>query len=272
MAAPRLRFAPSPTGYLHIGGARTALFNWLYARHTGGTFVLRIEDTDRERSKPEFLQSILESLRWLGLDWDEGPEKDGPHAPYHQMGRLDTYRTRAERLLAAGRAYLCYCTPEELDALREQARAEKRAFRYPGTCRSLSPHAAAPLPSTALESNRRSICHFARVPSTWAPTSPISTHSRSAGTTSIDDDITGGRWSTAVNANAVGDGIVSAVAASTVASTVRMTSTSSLSAPPRRPAGASSGGLCTSVPSARMGALASSAGQESSTSAVRSPA
>jgi glutamyl-tRNA synthetase len=139
----RVRMAPGPTGPFHIGRSRTAVINWLFARHHGGAFVLRIEDTDRERSKPEFLQSIVESMRWLGLDWDEGPEKGGPHAPYYQMGRLETYRTRAERLLSAGSAYHCYCTPEELESLRERARVEKRAFRYPGTCRALSPEARA---------------------------------------------------------------------------------------------------------------------------------
>jgi glutamyl-tRNA synthetase len=102
---PRLRFAPSPTGYLHVGGARTALFNWLYARRHGGVFILRIEDTDVERSSADMVSGILEGLRWLGLTWDEGPEVGGPHAPYAQSGRLDRYRTAAERLLASGHAY-----------------------------------------------------------------------------------------------------------------------------------------------------------------------
>ncbi|MGH9175973.1 MAG: glutamate--tRNA ligase, partial [Vicinamibacterales bacterium] len=105
MNTPRLRFAPSPTGYLHVGGARTALFNWLYARRHGGVFVLRIEDTDVERSSPEMVTGILDGLRWLGLDWDEGPDVDGPHAPYFQSQRLDRYRVAAEQLLAAGRAH-----------------------------------------------------------------------------------------------------------------------------------------------------------------------
>ena len=135
MATPRLRFAPSPTGYLHIGGARTALFNWLWARRTGGRFILRIEDTDRERSTQAAEDAILEALRWLGLDWDEGPEVGGPHGPYFQMQRLDLYREQAERLRKAGKAYACYCTRDELDAQRRQAEAEKRQFRYPGTCR-----------------------------------------------------------------------------------------------------------------------------------------
>jgi glutamyl-tRNA synthetase len=102
---PRLRFAPSPTGYLHIGGARTALFNWLYARRHGGTFVLRIEDTDVERSSVEMVTGILDGLRWLGIDWDEGPDVDGPHAPYFQSERLDRYRAAAEQLLASGHAF-----------------------------------------------------------------------------------------------------------------------------------------------------------------------
>ena len=103
---PRLRFAPSPTGYLHVGGARTALFNWLYARRHGGTFILRIEDTDVERSQPEMVTGILDGLRWLGIDWDEGPEIGGPHAPYFQSGRLDRYRAAAKELLDSGRAFI----------------------------------------------------------------------------------------------------------------------------------------------------------------------
>jgi glutamyl-tRNA synthetase len=138
MTLPRLRFAPSPTGYLHIGGARTALFNWLWARHTGGAFVLRIEDTDRERSTQDAVQAILDGMRWLGLDWDEGPEVGGPHGPYFQTERLGIYAEHAERLIGQGKAYACYCTKEELDVLREQARAEKRQFIYPGTCREKS--------------------------------------------------------------------------------------------------------------------------------------
>ncbi|MFP5379935.1 MAG: glutamate--tRNA ligase, partial [Vicinamibacteria bacterium] len=105
MSSPRLRFAPSPTGYLHIGGARTALFNWLYARRHGGVFVLRIEDTDVARSSDEMVGGILEGLRWLGIDWDEGPEVGGPHGPYFQSERLDKYRAAAAALVAAGKAY-----------------------------------------------------------------------------------------------------------------------------------------------------------------------
>ncbi|HET9552768.1 MAG TPA: glutamate--tRNA ligase [Anaeromyxobacteraceae bacterium] len=132
---PRVRFAPSPTGYLHIGGARTALFNWLWARRTGGTFVLRIEDTDQERSTKAAEEAIYDGLRWLGLDWDEGPDKGGPHGPYLQMERLDVYKAHAERLIRQGKAYACYCTKEELDAQRAAAEAAKVQFRYPGTCR-----------------------------------------------------------------------------------------------------------------------------------------
>ncbi len=135
MDKPRVRFAPSPTGYLHIGGARTALFNWLWARRNGGTFILRIEDTDQGRSTREAEAAIFEGLRWLGLDWDEGPEVGGPHGPYFQMERLDLYEAHAEKLIAEGKAYACTCTKEELDAGRKKAEAEKRQFRYPGTCR-----------------------------------------------------------------------------------------------------------------------------------------
>jgi glutamyl-tRNA synthetase len=139
MASPtRLRFAPSPTGYLHIGGVRTALFNWLWARKTSGKFILRIEDTDQVRSTPESKQVILDSLRWLGIDWDEGPEVGGPHGPYEQMQRLALYTEFANKLIAGGKAYRCYCSKEELDAAREalKQREPKAQFKYPGTCRT----------------------------------------------------------------------------------------------------------------------------------------
>jgi glutamyl-tRNA synthetase len=113
MTVPRLRFAPSPTGYLHVGGARTALFNWLYARRTGGVFVLRIEDTDVERSSSDMVAGILDGMRWLGLDWDEGPDVGGPHGPYFQSQRLDRYRELAEQLVRDGHAYYCYCGAEK---------------------------------------------------------------------------------------------------------------------------------------------------------------
>src|SRR5216110_984411 len=116
--APRVRFAPSPTGHLHVGGARTALYNYLFARARGGTFVLRIEDTDTERSTPESLRAILGGLRWLGLAWDEGPEAGGDHGPYFQAQRGALYAERARSLEAAGLAYPCFCTPEELEARR----------------------------------------------------------------------------------------------------------------------------------------------------------
>ena len=138
------RFAPSPTGYLHIGGARTALFNWAFARQHGGTFILRIEDTDRARSTAESTRRIIEDLRWLGLDWDEGPtpDTDDPYdhqidpagvGPYFQSQRLDRYRQHIDRLIDAGRAYKCFKTPDELKADRDQAKAEKRAYKYDRT-------------------------------------------------------------------------------------------------------------------------------------------
>jgi glutamyl-tRNA synthetase len=133
----RVRFAPSPTGYLHVGGARTALFNWLLARRLGGVFVLRIEDTDVERSSEEMVEGILDGMRWLGLEWDEGPKVDGPHAPYFQSERLEIYRDLAERLVTAKKAYYCYCTPDELQARRAEAEAAGGAWRYDRACCSL---------------------------------------------------------------------------------------------------------------------------------------
>lgn len=137
MSNVRVRFAPSPTGYLHIGGVRTALFNWLWARKHKGTFVLRIEDTDRERSTPESVQAIFEAMDWLGLDWDEGPKVGGPNGPYFQTERLGIYREHAERLIRSGNAYRCYCTKEDLGKARaaHEALGGRTAFRYPGTCR-----------------------------------------------------------------------------------------------------------------------------------------
>jgi glutamyl-tRNA synthetase len=132
----RVRFAPSPTGYLHVGGARTALFNWLFARKSGGVFVLRIEDTDVERSSADMVEGILDGLRWLGLDWDEGPIVGGPLGPYFQSGRLDRYRAMARQLLESGRAYHCYCSPEDLKARREAAEKAGGAWRYDRACLS----------------------------------------------------------------------------------------------------------------------------------------
>jgi glutamyl-tRNA synthetase len=129
MANVRVRFAPSPTGYLHVGGARTALYNWLFARHCGGVFILRIEDTDVDRSKPELIAAILESLKWLGLDWDEGP--------VHQSERLERYHAMAAELEQRGHAYPCFCTAEELQTRRAQAEAAHRPWKYDGACRSL---------------------------------------------------------------------------------------------------------------------------------------
>jgi len=125
----RVRFAPSPTGHLHIGGARTALFNWLFARHHNGKFILRIEDTDRSRSTEEYIESIIESIKWLGLDWDEGP--------FRQTDRMETYRTYAYKLLEEGKAYRCYCTPEELEERRQKAMKEGKPPRYDRRCREI---------------------------------------------------------------------------------------------------------------------------------------
>ncbi|HVS48208.1 MAG TPA: glutamate--tRNA ligase [Candidatus Dormibacteraeota bacterium] len=130
----RVRIAPSPTGFAHLGTASTALYNVLFGRANGGTFVLRIDDTDVERNRPEYELVIYESLHWLGLDWDEGPDKGGPDGPYRQSERLDLYKEHAARLLGEGKAYRCYCTPEELDAERKQAQAEKRPYKYSRRC------------------------------------------------------------------------------------------------------------------------------------------
>ena len=124
----RTRFAPSPTGYLHIGGARTALFSWLYARHTGGKFILRVEDTDAQRSTDESSRQILEAMEWLGLDWDEGP--------FYQSERLDIYRTYVDKLVEEGKAYWCECTPEELETKRKLALEKGAKPKYDGTCKS----------------------------------------------------------------------------------------------------------------------------------------
>ena len=130
----RVRFAPSPTGHLHVGGARTAIFNWLFARHHGGTFIIRVEDTDQARSTRESEQMVLDDLRWLRLDWQEGPDLGGPHAPYRQSERLGTYLPAAEELIAKGAAYRCYCAEEELEAKRKQAEVDGRPPHYDLTC------------------------------------------------------------------------------------------------------------------------------------------
>jgi nondiscriminating glutamyl-tRNA synthetase len=136
MSKVRVRFAPSPTGYVHVGNARTALFNWLFARHHGGTFVLRIEDTDVERSKEEYERQLLEDLRWFGLDWDEGPDKGGLFAPYRQSERLENYRRHAIVFIDSGHAYFCFCSAEQLEAEREEALKAGRQPMYSGRCRT----------------------------------------------------------------------------------------------------------------------------------------
>ncbi len=139
MSDVRVRMAPSPTGRLHIGTARTTLYNWLFARHHGGTFVLRIEDSDRARSSDEFTQNILDAIRWLGLDWDEGPEVGGPHGPYFQSQKLPRYREVAQSLVERGMAYPCFCTPEELDQRRKEMQSKGLPPRYDRRCRDLTP-------------------------------------------------------------------------------------------------------------------------------------
>ncbi len=135
----RVRFAPSPTGHLHIGGARTALFNWLFARHDKGTFILRIEDTDRTRSTEEYIDSIIEAMKWLNLPWDEGP--------FRQTGRFDIYKGYCEKLLREGKAYYCYCSPEELEQRRQEATSQGKSPKYDGRCRNLSEPPAGRIPA-----------------------------------------------------------------------------------------------------------------------------
>ncbi len=155
----RVRFAPSPTGQLHVGNARTALFNWLLAHGKDGTFLLRVEDTDAERSTRESEQSILEDLRWLGLEWDEGPDVGGPHGPYRQSERLHLYASYANELLAGNHAYYCFCLPDKLDADRQADLAAGQPPKYHGTCRSLSREEA----ESRIEAGERPVIRF-RVP------------------------------------------------------------------------------------------------------------
>ena len=155
----RVRFAPSPTGQLHVGNARTALFNWLLARGHDGTFILRIEDTDAERSTKESEESILEDLRWLGLDWDEGPDVGGAGGPYRQSERLHLYNSYANELLAAGHAYYCFCPAQKLEEDRRKDLAAGRPPRYRGTCRDIAPDEA----KRRLETGERAVVRF-RVP------------------------------------------------------------------------------------------------------------
>ncbi len=155
----RVRFAPSPTGHLHVGNARTALFNWLMARGAGGTMILRIEDTDVERSTRESEAAIVEDLRWLGLDWDEGPDVGGPHGPYRQSERLNLYRSYAGELVASGRAYYCFCSAEKIETERKKALAIGQPPRYAGTCRRLAPADA----KRRIDAGERPVIRF-RVP------------------------------------------------------------------------------------------------------------
>jgi nondiscriminating glutamyl-tRNA synthetase len=134
----RVRFAPSPTGKLHLGNVRTAIYNWLYARKNNGVFILRIEDTDAERSTDDSIRGVLEDLKWLGVDWDEGPEAGGSYGPYRQTERYDIYQRHLDRLLKEGKAYPCYCSQEELNNAREQAKTKNQNYIYAGTCRRLS--------------------------------------------------------------------------------------------------------------------------------------
>lgn len=175
----RVRFAPSPTGPFHIGGARSALFNWLFARRMGGKMVLRIEDTDLERSSRESEENIKDALRWLGIDWDEGVDVGGPYGPYRQTERLDIYRQYTEQLLAAGKAYYCYCTEEELEKERQACLARNEAPRYSGRCRHLSPEERQALAAAG----RRPTIRF-HVP----PHETVSFHDMVRGTVSFETD------------------------------------------------------------------------------------
>ena len=145
MSKARVRFAPSPTGPLHIGGARSALFNYLFAAHQGGELVLRIEDTDLDRSRPEYEEEIITSLRWLGLTWTEGVDVGGPHEPYRQTERLETYQDYANKLLESGHAYYCFCSEEDLEAERQAMMESGEMPRYSGKCRHLTAERVAEL-------------------------------------------------------------------------------------------------------------------------------
>ncbi|MCK4726891.1 MAG: glutamate--tRNA ligase, partial [Anaerolineales bacterium] len=135
----RVRFAPSPTGRTHLGSGRTALYNYLLARQSGGQFILRIEDTDRKRYNSESEQELIDSLHWLGLQWDEGPDIGGPHAPYHQSQRKEIYQQHAKRLVDMSQAFYCFCTPERLAKVRQEQQKNKMPSHYDGTCRLLTP-------------------------------------------------------------------------------------------------------------------------------------
>jgi len=187
MSAPsiRVRFAPSPTGELHVGNARTALFNWLFARHHGGAFVVRIEDTDQIRTTKDFEANLLDELKWLGIDWDEGPVVGGAHGPYHQTERLDLYRNCLDGLIAAGKVYPCYCTEAELEVERASLVARRLMPRYLGKCRELS------------EAQQRRLCAEGR--------SPVWRFRVEAGPIAFEDLI---RGSMAFQGEAIGDFII----------------------------------------------------------------
>jgi glutamyl-tRNA synthetase len=142
MPPVRVRFAPSPTGLTHLGSARTALFNYLIAKQTGGQFIFRIEDTDQKRFDPEAESDLTQSLRWLGIEWDEGPDVGGPHEPYRQSERSQIYREHAEKLVESGHAFFCFCTPAELAEVRKEQQGRKEALRYSGICRTIDPERA----------------------------------------------------------------------------------------------------------------------------------
>lgn len=169
MPPVRTRIPPSPTGYLHVGNAWAAFFNWLFARRHGGQVVLRIEDTDPARSSPEYERAIYEDLRWLGIDWDEGPDVGGPYGPYRQSERTPLYREAAERLLQTGAAYRCYCTPEEIEQERQRAALERRPYRYLGRCRNLSGAEARALEASGRRPALRLDVGRFRDPSRWGP-------------------------------------------------------------------------------------------------------
>lgn len=179
--AIRVRFAPSPTGRLHVGGARTALFNWLLARHTGGRLVVRIEDTDQERSAPEYETRLLADLRWLGLDWDEGPDVGGPHPPYRQSERLELYRSAVQTLVEAGVAYPCFCSDADLTQRREAQRAAGGELQYDGTCHRIDRERA----RARLEAGESHTVRF------HVGTGPVRFHDRVRGDMSIERETFG---------------------------------------------------------------------------------
>ena len=151
MSEVRTRFAPSPTGFLHVGGARTALFNYLYARAQKGKFILRIEDTDQVRSTEESYHQVIDSLKWLGYEWDEGPEVGGPYGPYRQSERLDLFKKYSEQLIAENKAYPCFCSADELERKKKQREAMGLPYVYDGKCRKLTAEEIAEKKSQGVE-------------------------------------------------------------------------------------------------------------------------